>query len=80
MLKAHSDPLEQVEVTCLIALEVGTPAGAAPVVWRLLSNRSATTLEQALEHWQMCVNKSPTTSTSRNCARSGLSWALSTKN
>ena len=49
VLKAHSDPLERVEVTCLIALEVGTPTGAAPVVWRLLSNRAVTTLEQALQ-------------------------------
>ncbi len=49
VLKAHKDPLEQVEVTCLIALEVGAPIGVAPVVWRLLSNRPVDTLEQALE-------------------------------
>lgn len=39
----------QLEVTCLIAAEVQAPAGAKPVVWRLLSNRQAPTLEAALE-------------------------------
>jgi Transposase Tn5 dimerisation domain/Transposase DNA-binding len=38
-----------VELTCLIASEVNTPAGAKPVVWRLLSNRVVCTLEQAVE-------------------------------
>jgi Transposase Tn5 dimerisation domain/Transposase DNA-binding len=38
-----------IEVTCLIASEVNTPAGARPVVWRLLTNRSATTLQAAVE-------------------------------
>ena len=38
-----------VEVTCLIASEVGAPAGAKPVVWRLLSNREVPTLEAAVE-------------------------------
>lgn len=36
-------------VTCLVAEEIGAPAGAKPVVWRLLSNRSVETLEQAVE-------------------------------
>jgi IS4 transposase len=36
-------------VTCLIASEVGAPAGAKPVVWRLLSNREVPTLEAAVE-------------------------------
>lgn len=39
----------QVEVTCVVAAEVGAPAGAKPAVWRLLTNRSATTLEQVCE-------------------------------
>lgn len=39
----------QLEVTCLIAAEVEAPAGAKPVVWRLLSNRAAPTLEAAVE-------------------------------
>ena len=38
-----------VEVTCLIASEVGAPVGAKPVVWRLLTNRSAATLAEAIE-------------------------------
>lgn len=36
-------------VTCLVAEELDAPAGAKPVVWRLLSNRSVDTLEQAVE-------------------------------
>jgi IS4 transposase len=39
----------QLEVTCLIATEVDAPATAKPVVWRLLSNRCAPTLEAAAE-------------------------------
>ena len=39
----------QVEVTCVVAAEIGAPAGVKPVVWRLLTNREATTLEQACE-------------------------------
>ena len=38
-----------VEVTCLIASEVDAPAGAKPVVWRLLTNRVATSLAEAVE-------------------------------
>lgn len=38
-----------IEVTCLIASEVNAPAGAKPVAWRLLTNRLAPTLEQAVE-------------------------------
>lgn len=37
------------EVTCLIASEVNPPAGTKPVVWRLLTNRAAPTLEAAVE-------------------------------
>ena len=39
----------QVEVTCVVAAEIEAPAGVKPVVWRLLTNRQATTLEQACE-------------------------------
>lgn len=39
----------RLSVTCLIAEEIDPPAGVKPVVWRLLSNRQATTLEQAVE-------------------------------
>ena len=49
VLKAHDDPTQHVEVSCLIASEVDAPQGAKPVVWRLLSNRAVDTLEQALE-------------------------------
>ena len=38
-----------IEVSCLVALEVNAPAGVKPVVWRLLSNRAAATLEEATE-------------------------------
>ena len=49
VLKAHDDPQQHVEVSCLIASEIDAPQGAKPVVWRLLSNRAVDTLEQALE-------------------------------
>lgn len=39
----------EVEVTCLIASEIDPPPGAKPVVWRLLTNRTASTLQQACE-------------------------------
>jgi hypothetical protein len=39
----------QIEVTCLIASETDPPASSKPVVWRLLTNRAASTLEQACE-------------------------------
>ena len=38
-----------VEVTCLIAAEVDAPAGAKPVTWRLLTNREAASLAEAVE-------------------------------
>lgn len=37
------------EVTCVIAREVDAPAGVKPVEWRLLTNRSAETLEAVVE-------------------------------
>ena len=35
------------DVTCLIACEINAPADAKPVVWRLLTNRTAATLDAA---------------------------------
>ena len=39
----------RLSVTCVLAEETNPPAGAKPVVWRLLSNRQVNTLEQAAE-------------------------------
>lgn len=36
-------------VTCVLAEEVDPPVGVKPVIWRLLSNRAADTLEQTVE-------------------------------
>ena len=38
-----------IEVSCLVASEVNAPAGVKPVVWRLLTNRVAATLQEASE-------------------------------
>jgi len=38
-----------VTVSCLIAREVDPPAGVKPVEWRLLTNRQATSLQEAIE-------------------------------
>jgi len=38
-----------VEVTCLIAREIGAPPGVKPIEWRLLTNREAETLEAVAE-------------------------------
>lgn len=37
----------QIDVICLIALQVDPPSGTQPVVWRLLTNRTASTLQEA---------------------------------
>ena len=37
------------EVTCLVAREIGAPPGVKPIEWRLLTNRSAETLEAVVE-------------------------------
>lgn len=37
------------EVTCLVAREIGAPPGVKPIEWRLLTNRSAATLEAVVE-------------------------------
>ena len=42
---AHAD----IEMTCLVASEVGAPGDEKPVCWRLLTNRTATTLQEARE-------------------------------
>jgi len=39
----------RISVTCVIAREVGAPAGAKPIEWRLLTNRGAETQELAIE-------------------------------
>ncbi len=39
----------ELDVTCLIAKEGNPPAGEEPVVWRLITNRNVTTLEEAIE-------------------------------
>jgi hypothetical protein len=38
-----------VEVTCPIAREIGAPPGVKPIEWRLLTNRTATTLDAVVE-------------------------------
>lgn len=43
------DTSGRVTATCLVAKEVNAPLGVEPIEWRLLTNREATTLEQAVE-------------------------------
>ena len=38
-----------IAMTCLVATETSPPEGIKPVCWRLLTNRTATTIEQARE-------------------------------
>ncbi len=38
-----------VAVTCVVAREIGAPKDGKPVEWRLLTNRAAPTLEDAIE-------------------------------
>jgi hypothetical protein len=38
-----------VSATCLIAQEIDAPLGVTPIVWRLLTNRAVSTLEEAAE-------------------------------
>jgi hypothetical protein len=40
---------QSVTVTSLVAKEIETPAGMKPIEWRLLSNRSVSDLDQAIE-------------------------------
>lgn len=39
----------RLEVTCLIATELGAPAGVKPIEWRLLTNREVDSLEAAVQ-------------------------------
>lgn len=39
----------KVTVTCIVARELAAPIGVKPIEWRLLTNRAATTHEQAHE-------------------------------
>lgn len=38
-----------IEVTCVVAREIGAPPGVKPIEWRLLTNRTAATLEAVVE-------------------------------
>ena len=40
---------QSVAATCLVAREFDAPAGVKPIEWHLLTNREATTLQQAIE-------------------------------
>jgi IS4 transposase len=40
---------QSVVATCLVAREFDAPAGVKPIEWHLLTNREATTLQQAIE-------------------------------
>ena len=40
---------QSVDATCLVAREFDAPAGVKPIEWRLLTNREATTLADAIE-------------------------------
>jgi hypothetical protein len=39
----------RITVTCVVGREIGAPKGVKPIEWRLLTNRPAPTLEQAVE-------------------------------
>jgi hypothetical protein len=45
-----------VRVTCVIASEIEAPTGIKPIEWRLITNRTASTLESAVEliDWYRC--------------------------
>jgi Transposase DNA-binding len=40
---------KRIAATCLVAREFDAPAGIKPIEWRLLTNRTASTLEEAVE-------------------------------
>lgn len=54
-LPAHGDKPE-LEITAILAQEEQPPSGQTPLVWRLLTNRLATTLEEVVEliSWYRC--------------------------
>ena len=67
-----------ITVTCLIASEVNAPAGVTPVVWRLLTNREASSLTAAAElidwyraRWEVALFS---WSSRRAAASSGCNW------
>ena len=39
----------KIAATCLIAREIDAPAGVEPIEWRLLTNRTATTVDEVIE-------------------------------
>jgi hypothetical protein len=45
----HHGAQGAIEMTCVIASEVGAPTGEKPVCWRLVTNRQVTSLEQVTE-------------------------------
>ncbi|WP_291991684.1 IS4 family transposase [Candidatus Accumulibacter sp. ACC003] len=55
-LPARDTDGRHIRVTCLIATEIGAPAGCKPVEWRLLTNRKVADLEAAVEliDWYRC--------------------------
>ena len=48
-IELPADKGQSVVVTCLVAREFDAPAGIKPIEWRLLTNREASTLQQATE-------------------------------
>ncbi len=39
----------KISLTCLVATEINPPTGVKPIIWRLVTNRTVQTLEQAVE-------------------------------
>lgn len=48
-IELPAGPGQSVTATCLVAREFDAPTGIKPVEWRLLTNRAATTLAEAIE-------------------------------
>jgi hypothetical protein len=48
-LDLPADDGQSVAATCLVARELDAPMGVKPIEWRLLSNREASTLQEAVE-------------------------------
>lgn len=48
-IELPADKGQTVAATCLVAREFDAPAGVKPIEWRLLTNREATSLQQAIE-------------------------------
>jgi hypothetical protein len=45
---------EPLDVNCLIAHEIDAPPGVKPIEWRLLTNRTAETLDDVVELIDWC--------------------------